>query len=389
MCSKQIRVTFLATLPLNSSTIIGRTIPLATELQKRGHDVNLITLGKTTDISENQSIPTKIAGPTFRIDSKKPYFFQLISRYVSAKNGLRLALNEQETDVVVLVKPHPQNYSAIKKIPVPFILDSDDEEKYSSRTNYLEKVILGSIDKHASKKSQLITACSPFLVAKYKQICPNKPVEFIPTAISNETSTDFLDLRRYFDLDSNSQIILYLGSLSISSGHRIDQILNIWNEISTQNLKLHLILAGDGIDADIIRARAKLLSNNNRIHFFGRFDNNLADCFTRQANLLVDPVDNSITNQAKSSSRTLQALKNGTPIVTGNVGIRNLLIPESLHNWALYDPNNPITLVNNIKYGLTDEAKTIFRDNTKDNWKQWTWDVVGAKFSSLIEELTL
>ncbi|MDO8512163.1 MAG: glycosyltransferase [bacterium] len=387
MSLKPLRVTFLATLPLNSSTIVGRTIPLALELKKRGHEVNLITLGKIMDAPESSLIPTTIAGPSFRDGAKKPNIFKLLLRYLAAKKGLRDAVQKQNPDLIVLVKAHPQNFSAIKKITTPIILDSDDDEGHSSRSNALERMWLNHINKKAATKSQLITACSPYLVEQYKKISLNKPIELIPTAIPESTQNESINLRRYFDLGADSQIILYLGSLAISSGHRVDQILNAWNELSIGNLKLHLILAGDGIDADKIRAQAKLLSNSNRIHFFGRFQSNNSEDFARQANLLIDPIDNSIANQAKSSSRTMLALKSGTPIITGDVGIRKLLLPESIHSWTLYDPNQPETLIKCIKYGLTDEAKRKFTQATDGLWKQWTRDTIGAKFSSLIEGL--
>ena len=385
MSSKPLRISFVATLPLNSSTIVGRTIPLALELKKRGHDVNLITLGKITDTQENSLIPTTIAGPAFRDGAKKPNIFKLLSRYFAAKKGLREAVQKHNPDLIVLVKAHPQNFSAIKKYDAPIILDSDDDEGHSSRSNIVEKMWLNRVNKEAAVKSQIITACSPYLVNQYKKILPNKQIDLIPTAIPESTQNESINLRRYFDLSADTQIILYLGSLAISSGHRVDQILNTWNELSTGNLKLHLILAGDGIDADKIRAQAKLLSNSNRIHFFGRFQSTNSEDFARQANLLIDPIDNSIANQAKSSSRTMLALKSGTPIITGNVGIRKLLLPEAIHAWALYESEKPETLVKCIKYGLTDEAKRVFSQATEGLWKQWTWDTIGAKFSSLVE----
>ena len=386
MSSKPLRVTFLATLPPNSSTIVGRTIPLAKEVQKYGHSVSLITLGKTIDNVESIGIPTTIVGPSFRDGVNKPNPVKLVSRYFTATTGLRRAIESNKTDVIVLVKPHPQNYNAIKNLSIPFILDSDDVESHTSRSNFLERAWLNRIDKNATRKSNLVTACSPYLVEHYKKMCPGKTVELIPTGIPKEGMADKINLRRYFDIADDAQILLYLGSLAISSGHRVDQIFNIWNEISTSNLKLHLILAGDGIDADKIHAQSKLLSNNNRIHFFGRFDSGSSENFARQATLLIDPIDDSVGNQAKSSSRAMLALKTGTPIISGNVGIRKFLLPDTIHNWALYDTNKPTALVEAVKYGLSEDAHTVFARETQGLWQQWTWEVIGAKFNSLIEE---
>lgn len=385
MSSKPLRVTFLSSLPLESSTIIGRVIPLAAELQKNGHLVKLITLGKFRATPANLPVPAIIAGPAFRDTNNKPNYFKLMARYFSAKKGLRQAITAAEPNVIVLVKPHPQNYSAVKNIAIPVVLDSDDDERYSSRSNWFEKILLESINKRAARKAKLITACSPYLVERYKQICPAIPAEFIPTVISENTPPESLDLRRYFGLTADAQILLYLGSLAVSSGHRVDHILTVWNEISAVNSKLHLIFAGDGIDEDIIRSQVKYLSNNNRIHFFGRFQSNQAESFARQANLMADPVDNSFANQAKSSSRVLLALKTGTPVMTGNVGIRSMFVPKTARDLFFYETNNPQTLAAKINFGLTPEARQHFVTATHDCWRQWTWNTIGAKFSALLE----
>ena len=34
-----------------------------------------------------------------------------------------------------------------------------------------------------------------------------------------------------------------------------------------------------------------------------------------------------------------------------------------------------------------DEARLVFSQATEGLWKQWTWDTIGAKFSSLLEEI--
>lgn len=386
MSSQPLRIVFLATLPPNSSTIVGRTIPLALELQKKGHQVSLVTLGKISAAKENSPIPVIIAGPAFRDGTRKPNIFTLVSRYYAAKKGLTAAVRAQQPDLIILVKPHPQNFAAVKKINIPFVLDSDDDEASSSRSSFIEKIWLKRINKNAARKAHLISACSPFLVEQYQKLRPGKNIAFIPTGLSETATTNNTDLRRYFGIAADAQIILYLGSLSLSSGHRLDQFFNVWNELSTGNLKLHFIAAGDGIDAEKIIKQTKLLSNNNRIHFFGRFAAADAENFARQANLLIDPVDNSIANQAKSSSRALLALKTGTPIITAGTGMKKVLLPENIHQLFFYEPLSPDMLVKAIKFGLTPEARDRFSTATQGLWKQWTYAEIGAKFSSLIEE---
>jgi len=213
------RVTFLATLPPQSSTIIGRTIPLARELQRHGHKAQIITLGEQ---SKNDSFPIVCAGPSFRNSSKKPNKLELISRYFSGKKGLTNALHAQNTDVIVLVKPHPQNYAAIKGINTPIVLDADDDEVYASRLSFLEQKFMRNIEERSAKKAKLVTCCSESLVEKYKSQFSDKQIEFIPNGISKIKSEKNINLREKFSIADDEQVMLYIGALAISSGHRIE-----------------------------------------------------------------------------------------------------------------------------------------------------------------------
>jgi len=379
------RVTFLATLPPQSSTIIGRTIPLANELQRHGHQARIITLGKQQN--EKFNVPIVCAGPSFRDSSKKPNKVDLISRYFLGKKGLTNALYAQNADIVVLVKPHPQNYAAVKKLNVPIILDTDDDEVYASRLSSLEQKFMQNIEKNSAEKATLISCCSQFLVEKYSTNFPNKQVEFIPNGISKIKTEKNINLRQKFSIPDDEQIMLYIGALAISSGHRIDLVLSAWKKISQENPKLHFILAGDGIDEQTIRAQAAKLSDPDRIHFLGRFDNEMSQNLALQANVIIDPVDDSQANQAKSSSRALLGLITGIPVVSGNIGIRKNILPYKTQNWALYNIQNINSMTDSIKYSLTNTAHEQFSKEAADAWKQWTWEQIGVKFSSLLENI--
>lgn len=377
------RVTFLATLPPQSSTILGRTIPLANELQRHGHQARIITLGEQP--REKIGVPIICAGPSFRDSSKKPNKIDLISRYFLGKKGLTNALYAQNADVVVLVKPHPQNFEAIKKLKVPIVLDADDDEVYASRLSFLEQKFMQKIENNSAKKSSTISCCSQFLVEKYSSNFPDKQVEFVPNGISKMTTKKNINLREKFSIADDEQIMLYIGAIAISSGHRIDLVFSAWEKISKENPKLHFILAGDGIDEQEMRTQAANLPEARRIHFLGRFDNEMSQNLASQANLIIDPIDDSQANKAKSSSRALLGLITKTPVVSGNIGIRKNILPYKTHDWTLYNTRDINSMTESIKYSLTKTANEQFTKEAGDAWKQWTWEQIGAKFTDLLE----
>lgn len=368
------KILILAPLPPGRSTTIGRTVPLAEELQKRGHTIRIATLRDGTETDDSLF---SFVGPSLKIPRDIKFrAFEIIKRIIIAKKGFESAVKFFKPDLVVLEKAQPQNVLA--KIPknIPIVLDVDDDERYSSGSSFLWTIFISFVESYGVKKADLITACSPALVKRFK-------AEFIPTGISAEEGSPAPDIRQKFGIPPDAQIITYLGSLSLASGHRIDHILSIWEKLAENFPKVRLVFIGDGNDAEKI----KKLKHFDRIHFYGRYDANHSESFAKQSTILIDPVDNSRVSESKSSSRAILALKTGTPVVAGNVGIRKIIIPESLHEWTLYDPEKLNSFYECIACALKPESKNEFVQKTKDEWEKWSWPEIGSKFVSLIENL--
>lgn len=379
-------VLFLATLPPESSTIVGRTLPLATALKSRGHDVRLLTLGDLPHSSGMyDGIPVTIAGPSLRGDtSARPPLSQTLRRFWAGRAGLTQAAVPLHPACVILVKPHPQNVSIAQKISCPVILDVDDDERWALRLRFPERWLMEYVERRAASRAALVTACSPALVERYRHELHARQVEYVPTGITPSTAAA-PDLRRMFRLPPEAKIILYIGSLAVSSGHRVDQLLAAWDALAANDPNLHLVCAGGGIHAEGIQAQAASLRLGARVHFSGRYKAEEAQGLVKQATLLVDPVDNTAAARAKSSSRMLLALLTGVPIVAGDVGIRRDMLPSPCRSKALYAPGNPVSLLTALRYGLTPAAREQFSKATRDSWQRWSWETVGTTFAALVE----
>lgn len=380
-------VIFLATLPPDRSTMIGRVFPLAREVQRHGHTVRVVTLGTAKSSSVIADIPIDVVGPTLRDGSSaRSSLMNVFDRLRMGGLALEHAIDRIPADVIVLCKPHPQNVTAIRNTHVPMVLDADDDERWASRLSFLERWYMGWIEKKAVRRADLITACSPYLVTHYTRELRGKKVALLPTGI-DEQEEPAPDIRKTFGLPKETPIILYIGSLALSSGHRIDLLLDIWDSIAESHPDAHLVFAGDGIHQDVINAQARSCRYGNRIHFLGRYVAGAASGLARQATLLVDPVDSTKTSEAKSSSRVLLALRTGVPIIAGNVGIRRMLLPSSVHAWALYSPDNPERFRASVNHGLTSEARNEFERAARGTWEQWSWKQLGGQFVTLLEEI--
>jgi glycosyltransferase involved in cell wall biosynthesis len=188
-----------------------------------------------------------------------------------------------------------------------------------------------------------------------------------------------------FRLLPETKIILYIGSLAVSSGHRVDHLLAVWDELAANDPNLHLVCAGSGIHAETLQAQTSSLRFGARVHFSGRYKAGEAQGLVKQATLLVDPVDDTAAARAKSSSRMLLALLTGVPIVAGDVGIRRDMLPAPCRLGALYAPGNPAELLPALRHGLTPAAREQFSEATRNTWQRWSWETVGNTFAALVE----
>jgi glycosyltransferase involved in cell wall biosynthesis len=380
-------ILFAATLPPGSSTLIGRTLPLARAAQKHGHTVHVVTLGDTERAETPMNVPVTVVGPALRGPTAERHpLWELSRRLRFGSRAIAGALSKQRPDVLVLVKPHPQNVSAARTVSCPIVLDADDDERWASRLSPLERAVMGYLEWRAARRAALVTVCSPALGQRYSLQLRAPRIALIPTGIA-PSATPARNLREALRLPPATPLLLYLGSIALSSGHRVDHLVDVWDTLAEKMPTLHLVIAGDGIDHALIRERASRARHGRRIYFTGRFAPEEAESLARQATLLVDPVDRSPASQAKSSSRTLLALLTGVPIVAGDVGIRKLFLPPAVQSWALYPPEHPEQFLQALLYGLTPEARHHFQKETAGLWKQWSWERLGHQFLSAVEEV--
>lgn len=392
-------VLFVASLPPERSSVVGRIFPLARAVHERGHDVRLLTLsGSTlppfqTDTARN-GVTLRTVGPNIRATGvDAPSVIETWRRFRAGQSALADALESESADIVILAKPQLQNTAPTLAFArarrTPLLLDADDFEPAASRFPLLMHMHMQGLDQRAARAARVITACSPFLVEYYRRLNPHARVEFIPTSITVPAGVPPTRLRVRLGIAADAKVVLYVGSLSVSSGHRVDLLLEAFAALMERGSgALHLVLAGDGLDEAYIRQRVMRNAElRTRVHFLGRFTPPEDIALARDADLLVDPIDRSRTAEAKSSHRLMLALATGTPMITGAVGIRRILVPQALHALCLYDPARRGDLTAALARGLEPATKDAFRRHTVGLFDQWGWDTLGKRFTELLESL--
>lgn len=337
------KIVFVSSLGRESSTFLGRLLPLASELSKKGFNVSILLLHykyrrsiQKKFIEKNSIVSYYIGqGAVLKDEKSKKYFPFLKLIFVLATSSFRIfkaLLKEKDVDVIIVSKPHPHNFLpailAAKIMRKKLILDSDDLEYASNKdVTFFQEAVLRVVEKIGVRFCDGIFACSPFLCEHYEKLGVKKEkIIFLPTgidiSIKREVEKENSLIKKEFGLPEGHHIILYFGSLSISSGHRLDLLLSAFKKVLEGLNNVFLVIAGSGEDYYYLKEKAKSLRIIQKVKFLGRFSLETAFSLIKVADIIVDPIDKTFSNQAKSSFRLTEAMYFKKPFISLNSGIR-------------------------------------------------------------------
>lgn len=340
------KIAFATTQSLAGSTMIGRVLPLARHFAP--HQVLVLVLLAAKNHSRQAGENILAPGKTllFRAVGREP--FRRIAGGKQRLNGLSLVVNMLATalrtawqlwrfnpDCAVIVKTLPHNvlgayiYKKLFRGHARIIADVDDFELAANTISSLnQRAAIHWAERAAVSLSDAIVTATPFLTDHFMQLVSARkvPVLEIPTgidplpaALSSKTSA------------GSSASLLYLGSLSIASGHRVDLLPDILASVRLRIPEARLIIAGSGDDEQALHQKFDRLHLSSAVIWKSQFTPQDVPDLLARGHILVDPIDSSIVARAKSSSRTLLAGALGFPVVTSNIGIRPYFLPDALH----------------------------------------------------------
>lgn len=329
------KIAFVTTQSLTGSTIIGRVLPLAEELAQK-NEVHVLVhkfSAKTAD-PPNWRAHSKFyihftgQDPFRRTPHGKKRFrgLALITRLKLNAMQSSLKLISLKPDVIIIIKSLPENVLATRlasliKKPKKIILDVDDFELTANQlTSLTQRAAVHWAQRAGSKLADHIVTATPFLSDHFEQLTQSKkPITMIPTGIHPLYTPDVY---------KGEKTLIYAGSLSLSSGHRVDLLPEILSQVQQKYPDIRLHMYGDGDDLEKLKRMFAEKGLENSVVWHGRF--NSTSPF-RPGEIFLDPIDDSITNRAKSSFRVLLAATLGLPVVASDIGIRPYLLPDRLH----------------------------------------------------------
>lgn len=384
------KIVFATAQRLQGSTNVGRIMPLATELQKKGLTCHILVF--------NSPLPRQSGGQvSVHYVGTEP--FQRTSHDKKRLRGSRLILNMLATalrtgwtalrlrpDVVVISKPLPANVIGVWLYCLltpnyKLVLDADDFELAANKLSSLrQRAVIHWSERKAAQLADVIIVASPFLADHFKQLTQNsKRVEVITTGIVATPLDDGAGLQQNL-----RPLLAYLGSVSVSSGHRVDLLPEILEKVLVHYPQTHLLIAGEGDDVENLRKEFTRRHLAQHVTWHGRFTLAQVKGLLAPSTIILDPVDDSIANRAKSSFRVMLAGILGLPVVTSNIGIRPELLPRQFHNRLFADPAQADSYADTIHALIEQPPIAADRQQLHDHAAAYSWKKLGERYYEII-----
>lgn len=381
-------IAIATTLGRNGSTIIGRIMPLASQLVQRGHQVHVLLLDGPVASQAVNGVTLHSVGPEpYRRTPAGKEHLPLIQLIVTL---LRIAFSTARTlrtikpDIVIVSKALPHNVLGVElwhflHRQAKIFLDSDDFELAVTATNsFLSRLAIHWAERRAALLSHRIIAATPFLADHYRYLTAGqKEVVMIPTGLEIAAS------QPASSSTPSEPTILYIGSLSQHSGHRVDLLPDVTAILKRTFPRLRLVIAGSGDDETALRQQLEARGLHES-DWPGRFTAHSAPALAGRAHIIIDPVDASIAARAKSSFRVLLAAALGKPVVTSDIGIRPYLLPPALHSRLFAQAGNAADYAAKIAALLNTPLTESEQYALQSHADQYRWSALAEKYEQVI-----
>ena len=377
------KIVFVTTQNLTGSTVRGRILPLIHELAKNTtQDIHLIIHGPTNLPETNITLHSSGLNPFVITPAGKKRLTGLPLIWHLLTNAIRAAyiLINLKAETIIISKPLPENVLAVTLAtwfykPAKIVLDADDFELSANvLSSSLQRFAIHWAERQASKLSANIIVATPFLGDHLAALSSTKkPITLIPTGLT---------LTAQPTASSSGPRLVYTGSVSVASGHRVDLLPAILAEVIAKVPSSKLLIVGSGDDLDNLKQQfaAKNLSDKIIWQEFVPMDQ-FPNLISPQ-DIFIDPIDTSITNRAKSSFRVAAALALGLPVITSNIGIRTQLIPREFHQAFFAEAGSAPDYASKIITAMQNPISLADQQLLKTKSQEYSWEKLAAVYQT-------
>lgn len=402
------RILFVGQQSLSSPSGLGRHLPLAKELARRGHQTRLIALHHDWEnLAEKQSV---IAGveveyvgqmQVLKRAGAKRHFPPAKLAAVTAMSllGLRRAIQSALNagfSVVHLLKPQPINGLAWilaqgKGAKVAFFVDCDDYEfGYAAQRSFFLSAPVAHFEKRMPRTGLGVTYHTEAMKSKLRKWgVAEERLWNLPNGVERD---------RFFPRDAQCEekliaryrpdgqpLVLYVGSLEINS-HAVDLLLTAFAQVLRSQPRAKCLLIGTGSDLPRLQKQATALGIGQAVTFAGPVPGAEVPAYLRIASVSVEPTRDTPVAAARFPLKVLESMAAGTPVVCGNVGERARILRAGTSAAAglAVAPGDPSALCRGILSVLNrPELAAQFSANGLARSEDFFWD----RLAPTVEEM--
>lgn len=394
-------ILFLLTQDLESPAGVGRFFPLARELARLGHTVNIVALAGNyralrTRYFVKEGVNVFYVGQMHVLKTKneKKYFSAPLLLFISAKSTLSLtrAALSIPADIVHIAKPHPMNSIAgllVKRIRGPkLVLDCDDYEAATNRFGAdWQKRVVAFFEDHMPQIADCITTHASFLQSRLLSLgLPPDKIVYLPNGVDYARFGE-IDQQQLLTLRSSlglydKRVIIFVGTLT-AHAHAVDLLLQAFRRVRQCIPNAVLLIVGGGENFENLRRLARDLGILESTIFCGRIPAELVKYYYHLADVSVDPVYDTPAARARFPIKLFESWATGVPFVTGDVGDRRSLLAQPCAGLVV-TPGDAIALADGIIQVLKnpDLAKKM-RYNGLERARDFDWGKIARRMEEV------
>jgi glycosyltransferase involved in cell wall biosynthesis len=398
-----VKLLFLLTQSLDYPSGLGRYWPLAKELVRLGHQVQIAALHPALEslparALREEDVEIRYVGPMHvrQVGHERQYYGPIgLGRAVMrAAWGLTWQALFSDFDAIHLCKPHPMNGLAgllghwLRGQPL--YLDCDDFEAESNRySSKWQKRVVVFWEDRLPYLARSITVNTRFTQKRLESLgYPAERIVYVPNGIdrqrfSNLDPTRARSLRAQLGL-GEGPVTLYVGSLS-SPSHPLDLLLEAFARVSSKLTSARLLIVGGGEDYAQIGQQVQAMNLQDRVTLTGRVDPSQIPDYYLLGDVSVDPVHDDPTARARSPLKLFESMATGTPVLTSDVGDRREHLGGDQAG-LLVPPGSAGALAEGLLYLLDNPAlRQTMGNRGQELAEQFYWDVQVHQFARVYE----
>ncbi len=367
------RILFLLTQDLESPSGLGRYLPIAKELNKLGHSVNIAALHSNFDSLKQTNfdyfgVQVDYVAPMHikKIGDTKSYYSSTELMMVVLKATLSLSRKALETnaDIIHIAKPHPMN--SIAGLLAKYLrnqslfLDCDDYEAGSGNfRNEWQRNSVAFFEKNIPRQAKIVSTNTLFMQNNLISwgVSPDQ-ILYLPNGIDRERfmppEHKLVDALRKELMLVDKKVVIYIGTLSLVS-HPVDLLINAFKIVQARISKSVLLLVGGGEDIDQLRRLVIDSGLSGSVKFCGRVAPASIPVYYALANVSVDPVYDDTAARGRSPLKLFESWACKVPFVTADVGDRRQLFGNPLAG-LLAEPGDINSLAQRIIQVLDEQV---------------------------------